>query len=285
MVRSEELVEMEIDTVIRLRPGARHLDVETTIHNNAGDHRVRVLFPTAVQAETFLTDSAFDVVERDIALAEDNYQYNELDVEVRPMLTWAAISDKERGLAVVSTGQFEVAVRDQSECPLALTLFRSTRRTVLTDGEPEGQLLGPLHFRYRLIPFAGAADRVGLFRSAECLANGLRAVTLRRADQKLHATGASLPPRAGFLAVDGSAVLSSARMVGDALEVRLFNPNTKAGKATVSWPDKPKAAKAWKKAELVDLESKSVKDAKPALKAGTATVSLKPKQIVTLRLS
>ena len=43
---------------------------------------------------------------------------------------------------MVSTGLLESAVRDLPERPLALTLFRATRRTVFTDGEPGGQLLG-----------------------------------------------------------------------------------------------------------------------------------------------
>ena len=36
-------------------------------------------------------------------------------------------------------GLLETAVRDQPERPLALTLFRATRRTVMTDGQPQGQ--------------------------------------------------------------------------------------------------------------------------------------------------
>jgi dipeptidase D len=63
----------------------------------------------------------------------------ELEVEMKPQQTWTAVYDARRGLAVIAPGQLESAVRDLTERPIALTLFRGTRRTVLTDGEPGGQ--------------------------------------------------------------------------------------------------------------------------------------------------
>jgi alpha-mannosidase/mannosylglycerate hydrolase len=129
------------------------------VENHAGDHRLRVLFPSGAQTDTNLADSPFDVVERFIALRPDNHLYRELEVETRPQQSWTAVFDQERGLAVVGAGLMECAVRDLPERPLALTLFRATRRTVGTNGEPDGQMRGRLEFDYCIVPLRGEPDR------------------------------------------------------------------------------------------------------------------------------
>ncbi len=148
MARSEQLTSLVIDSKISLRPGADRLEVESTVHNVAEDHRLRVLFPTGAATETYLAETPFDVVERPIALSADNHLYRELEIETKPQQNWTAVFDSERGLAVIGDGLLESAIRNQDERTLALTLFRSTRRTVMTDGEPEGLLRGTMTFRY-----------------------------------------------------------------------------------------------------------------------------------------
>ncbi len=69
---------------------------------------------------------------------------------------------------------------DLPERPIGLTLFRATRRTVMTDGEPNGQLQGDLRFRYWIAPLAGEPDRAALCRLGQRLEGGLRAVYSRR---------------------------------------------------------------------------------------------------------
>jgi alpha-mannosidase len=288
MVRSEQFVEMVIDSLVSLRPGLDRVEVQTTIHNPAGDHRVRVLLPSGAQADTYLADSPFDVVERPIALRGDNHLYRELEVETKPQQSWTAVSDGARGLAVVSVGQMESAVRDLPERPVALTLFRGTRRTVLTDGEPNGQLIGDLHFRYWVIPVVGDVDRVRLCDLGQQLAAGLRDVQLRPKDVQffradLARDGASekvLPAAAGFLSVEGPAVVTSIRQVGEGLELRMFNPNTRSGAALLRLGEQA----AYKKAQRVDLESNPLKSMR-MFEPGVLRVPLKAKEIVTIRLS
>ncbi|MCZ7544828.1 MAG: glycoside hydrolase family 38 [Anaerolineae bacterium] len=203
MVRTGELVDLVIDSLVSLRPGADRVEVEATVHNNARDHRLRVLLPSGAEgAASYLADSPFDAVERPIALRADNHLYRELEVEARPQQTWTAVHDGTRGLAVISAGLYESAVRDLPERPVALTLFRSTRRTVNTDGEPEGQLLGPLTFRFWVAPLANAPDRIRLARLGQQLAAGLRDVQLHAQDLAVQGE-APLPPAASFLSVEG----------------------------------------------------------------------------------
>jgi hypothetical protein len=290
MGRSEELVELNIDSLVSLRRDAQRVEVETTIHNTVADHRLRVLFPSGAQADTCLSDGAFDVVERPIALRADNHSYRELEVESRPQQSWTAVYGGGRGLAVVSSGLLEAAVRDQPERPLALTLLRSTRRTVLTDGEPDGLLLGMyLRFRYWIVPLAEEPDRAQLCRLGQQLAAGLRAAHVSPIDQERSPTQRSLPASASLLALEGPAVLSSLLWASEGLELRLFNPNKAAAEVRLLLPG------ACRSAQRIDLEGNPLYDAEDLHQSADERtgpeirvyykLTLVPKQIVSLRLT
>jgi len=284
MVRSEQFVDVVMDSLVSLRPGADYVEVETTVHNTAGDHRLRVLFPSGARdARTCLADSPFDVVERPIPLRADNHLYREWEVETRPQQTWTAVCDGQRGLAVISSGLMESAVRDLPERPIALTLLRATRRTVFTDGEPDGQLLGTLNFRYWIAPLAGQVDRARLCELGQQLAAGLRDVQLRGQDVALHRSPTPLPPVAGLLRLEGPAVLTSLCQVEGGMEVRLFNPHAETVDVTLYLAERLGAACAPGHVQRVDLESGPLEAAQP-LEGGACRLSLRPKQIVTVRL-
>jgi hypothetical protein len=282
MVRSAEMTPLVIDSYISLRPNQHHLDVHTVVENTADDHRLRVLFPSGARAaQTYMADSAFDVVERPIALREDNYLYRELEIETKPQQSWTAVYDGGRGLAVIGNGLLETAVRDLPERPLALTLFRGTRRTVFTEGEPGGQVRGTLEFDYQIAPLAAPPDRARLSCMGQQLAAGFRAVQLRPIDLPIFRSGAPLPSNASFLRVDGPAVVTSARRVDGNLEVRLFNPDVETVEARLNadgWPgpDGPVVARP------VDFESRPIGDALPV--DGDVTITLTAKKIVTMSL-
>lgn len=274
--RSERLVEMVIDSRLTLRRGCDRLEVVSTVHNAAEDHRLRVLFPTgAVGAKTYLSDGAFDVLERPIGLPDDT-GWRELAVETTPQQSWTAVVDGSRGLAVVSRGLFESTVRDQPDRPIALTLFRATGRTVMTDGEPGGQLPGPMTFRFWVVPVAGEVDRSRLFDLGAQLAAGVRATQLRGEDVAIAApVSPKLSARASFLNLDGPAVLSSVRDVAGRLEVRLFNPEDRRIAARLAVPGAAGAT-------LVDFESTPTGEA--PVRHGEIDLSLDAKQIVTVSI-
>jgi hypothetical protein len=179
---------------------------------------------------------------------------------------------------VISSGLLESAIRDVADRTLALTLFRGTRRTVNTDGEPNGQLRGELAFRYWLVPLAGPPDRTRLSRLGQQIAAGVRAVQVRPADVPLFRQAKVLPPTAGLLQVDGPAVVTSARWVGDGLEVRLFNPTAAAGEARLRFG----AGLRFSTLQAVDFESKPI-EAVHILGQNDGSVQLAAKQIKTIR--
>jgi len=278
--RSLVFTEVLCDSVVTLRAGSDRIEVTTSVDNTAQDHRVRVLFPSNVKTKTFLSDGAFDVLEREISLPGDNHLRRELAVETTAQQTWTAVGAAKRGLAIVSDGLPECAVRDLPDRPIALTLFRATRRTVFTDGQPGGQLIGPMSFRYWIVPFAGEAPRAKLFQLGQLLGAGLREAQLQpRHFAASPWKGRRIPARGGLLEVSGGAVCTSIRQVKGITEIRIFNPHDRAIAAHIK---EMKGSKTfWKKALPVDFESQPI--GKPICLA--ASIPLKPKEIVTLSLS
>ncbi|MCJ7702054.1 MAG: hypothetical protein MUO62_10755 [Anaerolineales bacterium] len=280
MVRTDNTIPLVISHKITLRKGQAYLEVETAVQNTVEDHRLRVLFPSGAQADTYLADSAFDVVERPIALRPDNHLYREMEVETKPQQSWTAVYDDERGLAVISAGLLETAVRDIPERPLALTLFRGTKRTVGTVGEPGGQEKGRLEFKYWVLPIQGNPDRTKLCELGQQVSNGFGFAQMQSDDIPIYLNDPKLPVQASFLRLEGPAVISSLQLVNDSMEVRLFNPLTTTIENriyTENWPEESLVPQ-W--VQSVDFESNHKNDPKPI----GQPIILGPKQILTIKL-
>lgn len=291
MRRSADFVPFTVDSTVTLRAGADRLEIETTVDNQADDHRLRVLFPTHTAAKSYWADSPFDAVERPIALQHDNHRYRELEVETKPQQSWTAVvgnAANKRGLALFADGLLETTVRDHAHRPLALTLFRGFRRTVFTDGEPCGQLRGALTFRYGITPVpvkltAGQPfDTARLFRTAQNFCIGLRDTQMTRAEWNTLDCKATLPPADGLFTIDGPAILTSCRHVGGKLELRLFNPTLKTGTVTLKWTGQADRLAPPKTVKPVNFESRQQSAAQP-FRANGHKFSLAKKQILTLR--
>jgi alpha-mannosidase/mannosylglycerate hydrolase len=279
MHRTEAAKDLVVEHLITLRKDQNFVEVETRVDNTTCDHRMRVLLPSGANTETYLADSAFDVIERPIALRKDNYLYRELEVETKPQQSWTAVFDEERGLAVIADGLLESAVRDLPEHPIALTLFRGTRRTVGTNGEPGGQLQGPLTFKYWIAPISGNPNYRQLCEMGQQVSAGYQIAQLDQADKKIYGQEQILPRSGSFLEVTGEGVISSARMVGKGMEVRMFNPHD------TDIPTTLKLAKALQfgQYQIVDLESNPQNT--PTAFSEAVDLTLKPKQILTLRFT
>ncbi len=116
------------------------------------------------------------------------------------------------------------------------------------------------------------------------LAAGLRNVQLRPADLDLYAAPRTLAAEASFLQVSGDLVLSSARRVGAALEVRLFNPTTRPADGELRLGRMAGDEGAFTSCQAVDLESNPVGERR-AFAGSEVRVTLRPKEIQTLRLT
>jgi alpha-mannosidase len=278
MKRSDETKPLKIVSEITLRRGADRIEVTTTVDNTINDHRLRVLLPTGLAGETYLSDSLFDVVERNVSLAPDNATRKELDVETRPQMTWTAFGDKKHGLAVVSRGLPETSILDHPHRTIALTLLRGFRRAVFGNDNPGGQILGKHTFRYDILPFNADAPRKKLSLLGQRVNAPIRTADALPIELEKAPSLASLPREKSFLKVDGDAVVTSIQRDNGKLLARLFNPH-----------DKPATLRIFRdgnsqKMEAVTLDGKA--DEQIRIKATSASIEaqLRGKGIATLRI-
>ncbi|HOR28102.1 MAG TPA: glycoside hydrolase family 38 C-terminal domain-containing protein [Candidatus Sumerlaeota bacterium] len=282
MRRSDERRTLRVRHDVTLRAGCDRIEVETTVENNLRDHRLRVLFPSGASAQTAWSDTPFDAVERPIALNPERIQWRELEVETRPQQSWTAVSDGRRGLAIVSHGLPEAAVRDLPERPIALTLLRAFRRTVMTRGEEGGQIQGTHRFRYWIVPLTGAIDPVALTRLGQRLAAGIGQAhhlpDMPPTDpERVDDDGAPLPRTHAYLRVEGEVIVSAVKAADDGRGtiLRLFNPGRSAANCVVH---RAGLKQAWR----CDLEETPAEPLR--VSRGAVELNLPSRRIDTLRL-
>ncbi|HUU29890.1 MAG TPA: glycoside hydrolase family 38 C-terminal domain-containing protein [archaeon] len=276
MERCGETAPLKIVSDVTLRKGSDRVEVATTVDNTILDHRLRVLFPTNLKGDTYLSNSAFDVVERPVALASDNNLRDELDVETRPQISWTAFGDGVGGLAVVSRGLPESAVINNPERPIALTLFRAFRRAVFSNDNPGGQIQGKLVFRYDIVPVAQKIPVNRLFVLGQRVNGPTRVIDLLHRDLQLAGRAGALPRELSFLKVTGNAVFTSVQLDSNKMSVRLFNPHGTKEKITITLSTRPGGAKC------VTLDGRDDTRSSAQLAGNAIEVSIPAKRISTV---
>lgn len=164
--RSRETVILKLRTIISLERGGRGVHIETTIDNQAKDHRVRALFPTDLSSSVHHVDSMFEIPVRDNVPAPEwanpsNTQHQQAFVDVSD-------SEAGAGLTVANLGLNEYEVLRDGRNTIAVTLLRSVGE--LGDWglfpTPEAQCLGKHTVRMELIPHSGDGMTTGAYVEA-----------------------------------------------------------------------------------------------------------------------
>jgi alpha-mannosidase len=260
-VRSGERVTCAITTAVSLTPGARRVELRTTVENTARDHRMRALFPLPFAAEHADAEGTFEVARRPARLpgsapGEWNPQISsEQPVNTFPQKRFVDVSDGEAGLALLNRGlpEYELLPAETgeggaegargAEATLALTLLRAVEWLSRDDlatrrghagpplYTPEAQGLGTHVFEYALVPHSGGwRDEDALvLREAAAFEAGLRAAPVARHAGPLgdHWSAVYVTP--------ASVVVSAVKRPDDGagLIVRLANPTAEAVEAEV----------------------------------------------------
>ncbi|MEK0315694.1 alpha-mannosidase [Cohnella sp. 56] len=283
--RSEEKTEITIDTILELRKGDPLLRVTTTVGNTARDHRLRVLLPTGLGAEYYQTSTPFDLVSR-LVSPPDYSTHLENDSGVAPHNGIIAVEDEGQGIAVYSKGLYEMAMREANHT-IALTLFRSTRNEVLTDGGDGGQLLGDLVFEYAIRPFAShEASASERWMDLQRFNGGIRSAVRqpgRFMYETPHRRQSDLSASRSYLEVEGRLILSALKQaedLKDAVIVRLFNPEDTETTGML------KFAQSIAAAQLVGLNEQPLEHIQDSssIENGRVVLRVGPKRIVTLLL-
>ena len=158
--RSAAKIPMEVVTLARLRAGSRYLEFMTMMDNQARDHRLRVLFPSGIDAVTVSSDGHFATTSRSLCLpaAED---WRQPPSRIQPHHTWFSLESEGNGIAVLGEGLPEHEVLPgEPGATMALTLLRcvgALSRQDLTTRQghsgparptPDAQCIARHQFRY-----------------------------------------------------------------------------------------------------------------------------------------
>jgi len=185
--RSDVRRDFRIVTTVTLKKDTPRLECQVQIQNNVADHRLRVLFPTGIAGKTYFSAQPFAVVTRSRGIDRRTADWKEADTEERNFCDFIGVHDRRRGLALLAGhGLHEIAVKDDEAGTMALTLFRSFKRTVMTTGEPGGELLDQtMTFAFALQPFTGTPDYRKLMHATEDFTQEVRSVCWKKntADQ------------------------------------------------------------------------------------------------------
>jgi mannosylglycerate hydrolase len=276
--RSETLVTLPVSVEYRLAKGSRQVEVVLNVDNRAKDHWLRAVLPTRLAARSSVADSHYDVVSREIAIP-DSTGWIEAAGGTHPLRSFVALSDGHDGLALLSKGLFEYEAFDDAERGLALTLIRACRIKLAVSEEKQTELpdegiqcLGRQRFEYAIHVHAGDWRTAALITAAAAYNTPLRAVCTGRGK-------GTLPLSASLITLDNPNLLVTAVKQGEdgtGLVIRLFNPDTEAAKATLTF------ATPVRQAEFLTMNETTVRAA--ASQGRQLPLELGAKKIVTVRV-
>lgn len=160
--RSSETVILPVTIRLILEKNAKAVRAETTICNTAKDHRIRVMIPTGLDADTHFADSVFEVVER-------NNHHSPMwknPSGCEHQQNFVAMCDDNAGILVANIGLYEYEVlpemvsSDNSKMVeknvIAVTLLRAVSEMGDWGVFPteEAQMQGTYTVSYEITPFA-----------------------------------------------------------------------------------------------------------------------------------
>jgi alpha-mannosidase len=212
------LVDLPIISRVTLYPGVHRVDIETTVSNQAQDHRLRVHFPVPARVDHAYTEAHYCVTRRPVPQIPpdlDTRDWVEQPVATVPQRGWSEVRIGKAGLLVANRGLPEIEIiPDGEQTILALTLLRCVGWLSRDDlhsrqgnagpslPTPEAQCLGRHTFHYALIPYSdGMAEQARA--QAEAFRTPLRAVVAG-----LHP--GSLPPFASIVNIEPSTFVLTA---------------------------------------------------------------------------
>ncbi|TFH15286.1 MAG: alpha-mannosidase [Lentisphaerales bacterium] len=282
--RSDEMRAVPILIHYTLNKDSRRVDVRLVIENRVEDHRMRVLFDTGIRSEFSHAAGHFTVDKRPvkpIREAPNGDFYPEM--QTLPQQFFVDVNDRKNGFALLNNCLSEFEAMDNEAGTVALTLFRSTRNAVCTEGrcwskfpkQKGGQSFGPQEYTYSILPHSGDWVEAGIYKEAVRMN-----IPLKLIETSKH-SGENLPLEKSFLEISDERLVVSALKKcedRDGYILRLFNPTENRIESNV------RIEKAIKHVYLTDLnetrqEELTIGD------AGVFTANAGSHKIVTFELA
>ncbi len=263
-----------IATIQKFSP---RVDLEIHVNNTIENHRLRIMFPTKINAKYHFAEGQFDVVERKIERI-DAQNWVEKPMYDFPLHHFVDISDGEKGLAIIVDGLKEYEVLDNTSRTIALTLLRSFSYVIIPSSVEEylemkgSQCLGKHIFRLALYPHRGFWKDGKVFNEAMKFNYPLSAIETSNLVKNFSVTNS-------FLKVLPEDICFSAFKKsedGEGYILRVYNPSSECIKTKIEF------FKNINLAYQVTLEEKIMQELE--VQDDKIEIEIKPKKIVNFKL-
>ena len=247
--RSGETIGVPVRFTISLQRGVKRIDVVAEVDNLARDHRLRVAFPTGIEADRSIAEDTFWIIERPTRPPEGT-GWVEDPPTTHPQKAFVAVEDGKNGVAIFNRGLPEYEVTPEGTIYLTLLrcvgwLSRDDLRTRRGHAGPPyptpgAQCPGTHRFEYAIHTYSGMWEEARVWEEAHAYVLPPLAVTLRIPP------GGALPHETSFVSLRAPGIAMSALKRaedGEGVIVRLYNPTRRPseGELRTLWP----IARAW----------------------------------------
>jgi len=231
--RADKKIGCPIASEIKLYSEIQRIEFKTKFDNKAGDHRLRVEFPTAIKTDYVYAEGHFDVVKRSINLP-DSEGWIEKAYKTAHNSGFIDINNGKYGLAILNKGLPEYEIIPDNNT-IALTLLRSigwltrgdleyrTRNAGPSIPTPEAQCLGENTFSYAVIPHQGNWAEARILKKT-------RQYKTKALTKQLKNQQGNLSDKYSFIELEGKYLEISALKKNefeDKLVVRIYNPTNR----------------------------------------------------------
>lgn len=278
--RSDDTDILVITSYLTLTRGSKKLDVKVEIDNNICDHRVRVLYPTGLNADYSYAAGHFGVDKRPCQPNGSGEEYWQ-DMQTLPQQTFVDVTNGEVGLAFVNDSLTEYELTNDGKATLALTLLRSVKNKICSERRainefPDqlgGQCLGKRTATYAIYPHKGDWNEGEVFIEAQQFNVGVTVMQTAAHKNGSIACGSSL-----YEISNKKLVMSSFKKAEDreTLIIRFFNPTADLQETEISFYNPVK------KAYLCNLNEERLEEIKVV--DGKINTSVAKSKIVTIEL-
>ena len=277
--RLTEMKELPITYYITLEKDSDIVKIKTVLDNECRDHKLCVNFPTGVNTDWAISESAWDVARRTIKWTEDG-DNQEKFFPFQPMQNFLDLSDGKEGFALLNKGLREYEVQDDEQRTIKLTLLRTQRAymTAAWDMIPEelakytGQhSIGKMEFEYAIYPHTGDWKDAEVYHKAYAFKTTMNAI-------KGVVKEGTLPVSGSFVTISDDRIMTSAVKQsedGKGTIVRIYNTTGDAVKFDLS------TILPVSKVEEVKLNEDFVSDVD--FKDGKLSGELGPHKIITYK--
>ncbi len=276
--KNPKLTAVDVDLFITLNKNSKRVELKVEVNNTAESHRLRIMFPTNLDAKFHYGEGQFDVVKRS-AERPDTKDWIEQPMYDYPLHHFADVTDGKNGLAVLVDGLKEYELLKDKKKTLAVTLFRGFEYIIAPSSKQDythlkgSQCLGKSSYNLAIYPHKGDWQLGEAYKEALNFNNHISLVQTGKANGEL-------PSELSFMKVTpGHLIFSALKQSEDenGFVLRIYNSTEKNVEGKVEFYN------SLSKVEQVTLEEVLIKEINLSDK-NSFTVSLAKKKIGSFKI-